>query len=1293
MTVATKMMKPALYTYCRMLLLTVAVLLILFSVAFAVVRASSPLASVYRAELETFLGGMLATPVRIGGIDILWHGWEPRVMLHDVILPGDEAGTEPLRLSELSITFHWHRVLFGERLQIAGIQLRGAQIMLQRKAGGGVSLHGLSTGDTTDKASQLQPLFLADRIDLTDASITFEDATHGSEYLFPRADITIHNAGRRHRVYAQIDLPEVLGERVGVHLDFVGDPENTHSWQGSGHIVGHALQLAKFFEWVPDSPVVLLSGVANASIRGEWSTGELQILNASVQADELALLGSARLREAHAIPWGIDSASAHVHWQRSGSGWELVVGDIDIARDDQRWTPEGVRVAARKNARGETLITGSGRLISVAEVAALALALGSPYSDPVNVSLRADTLRAMRPRGELKNWQFEYNTALAMPEGAAFAGEFSEMTYHAVRGIPGIDGLQGTFRLVGRTLEIDVEAAGITVDAVPLFRQPIQLQRLSGRAQVQFTVDGVRVDASDMIVENADLKSRVSFTIESHDNAPMGMNIQAYFHDGQGHSVSRYLPIGVMNSDLVKWLDQAVVGGTIVRGTLSLRGDTEHFPYTGGEGVFEVECDVINATLKYHPDWPTVHGVAAHLRFLGSSLSVQASRGETLDSHFREVVARIADFGDPVVEVDGDLNSHVPALLHFAADGPLSDLFYALFKPVSGRGDARVALSLQLPIGKGSPALALEGSITLENASLHHGLIDTQFSHISGVLGFSHNGVHVEGLHMVALDAPLLLDAQTHRSNTVVDIRGNISARRLLKKLDMPFDNYVSGSSNWSAELTIAASRSRDQMGVTELRVSSDLLGTHITLPPPLAKPAHTARPLNLSVRVAGPHSLENWQVRYADIFNAKAKVALSPVRAHSVAVRFGGEEVAMLDAPGFYASGKLSTFDFDAWLDLLQAEFPNRLSQLSSASFDTFLEADLNFGNLYIFNKRIRDVALETEGSDQAWQLNIDSDIAKGFVRMPQPFNRAEALDIHFDYFDYDGLKSDYIESDPMAPASNPHSVLPFNINIKELLWQSYRFRNVKIIGRPHPQGMLLDPISIDNYFMVMRGTGLWGYYPELDEHTTSLTMGFKSENLGEALAEIGKEGAVSQGRGGVQIELNWPNPVYNPDIESLKGTVKLVFSDGRILTVDPSAGRLVSLLALRQLPRRLLFDFSDVLSEGMEFDHIDGGMHIAGGIASTELLRMRGSAGVVDIRGSSNLLDQTYDYTISVLPHLDASLPLIGILSGGLAAGLTVLLTENLLNELGIDINLLGLREHTLTGRWDDPVFKQIH
>lgn len=144
-----------------------------------------------------------------------------------------------------------------------------------------------------------------------------------------------------------------------------------------------------------------------------------------------------------------------------------------------------------------------------------------------------------------------------------------------------------------------------------------------------------------------------------------------------------------------------------------------------------------------------------------------------------------------------------------------------------------------------------------------------------------------------------------------------------------------------------------------------------------------------------------------------------------------------------------------------------------------------------------------------------------------------------------------------------------------------------------------------------------------------------------------------------------------------------------GSVLQVDPGAGRMFGLLSFSALPRRLSGDFADVSDQGFAFDAITGDFDLRRGVARTLNLVMEGPAARVEIAGEVNLREQTYDQDMVIVPRVSNTLPVAGVVAGGLGLGAALLLVQQLLGE---PLNQIVRQRFRVTGPWADPVVTPV-
>src|SRR5699024_2719325 len=154
--------------------------------------------------------------------------------------------------------------------------------------------------------------------------------------------------------------------------------------------------------------------------------------------------------------------------------------------------------------------------------------------------------------------------------------------------------------------------------------------------------------------------------------------------------------------------------------------------------------------------------------------------------------------------------------------------------------------------------------------------------------------------------------------------------------------------------------------------------------------------------------------------------------------------------------------------------------------------------------------------------------------------------------------------------------------------------------------------------------------------------------------------------------------------DLSALNGKLSITLTNGTIPSIEPGASRLLGLLNIYALPRRLMFDFSDVVSEGLEFDEISGDFKIFSGDAFTDNLVIRTPSMDIKIVGRIGLAARDYDQTVTVMPKVGTSLTIAGTVLGGPVAGAAVFALQELLQ---VPLNKLSGITYQLQGSWDNP------
>jgi uncharacterized protein YhdP len=246
-----------------------------------------------------------------------------------------------------------------------------------------------------------------------------------------------------------------------------------------------------------------------------------------------------------------------------------------------------------------------------------------------------------------------------------------------------------------------------------------------------------------------------------------------------------------------------------------------------------------------------------------------------------------------------------------------------------------------------------------------------------------------------------------------------------------------------------------------------------------------------------------------------------------------------------------------------------------------------------------------------------------------------------------------------------------------------------VRLLTEPTAQGMRLKQLTLTAPNVAITAHGEWQRSPQ-GEHSTLVMQGV-SENLGQLLRNYGFSTAPIQA-GHVEwlLDVVWPKGFFAISLEGLVGSLSLLLTKGQLVDIDPGAvGRVIGLFDLQALPRRLAMDFSDVFEAGLSFEIIAGDFALSDGYAETDNLILQAPAARVEIKGRTGLVDRSYDQEVIVTPHVSNTLPLAGIIAGGLSAGAVTLIVHQLLQA---QIEKAMQYRYRITGSWEAPTIEAL-
>jgi uncharacterized protein YhdP len=198
-----------------------------------------------------------------------------------------------------------------------------------------------------------------------------------------------------------------------------------------------------------------------------------------------------------------------------------------------------------------------------------------------------------------------------------------------------------------------------------------------------------------------------------------------------------------------------------------------------------------------------------------------------------------------------------------------------------------------------------------------------------------------------------------------------------------------------------------------------------------------------------------------------------------------------------------------------------------------------------------------------------------------------------------------------------------------------------------------------------------------------SNLDFDLNATDAGQFLARVGYPDLVKAGKARLRGSLGWDGNPGVIDWPSLGGNVTLEAGSGQFLEIEPGIGKLISLMSLQSLPRRMALDFRDVFSKGFSFDEINSSGQIRTGVMAVKDFRMRGSSAQVEMSGEVDLVKETQNMRVRVVPSLGDSASTVIALVNPLLAIPAAIAQKILKDPLG---HIFAF-DYAVSGGWTDP------
>ena len=1183
----------------------------------------------HKEFIEDLATRIVGTPVRFARIQTYWAGVTPRVWVRQLTLGENErlALGDALVGVNLRALSHWR-----ENLPL-NIRLEGTRVQVLRDRKGKTRILGMLG-------------HRGGRIRLP-AYILLEDAT--LDWLDVKRKTSVHHEHLRVRLITRgrHSSLDIASARDGFQVR--GEIEGSVArgdWSGRFWSQGRSLQSEKFLQAYLPEEYVLTNLQLSYELWSYWKGGSHSATRIRFDIDGMAL---------HAPDGGtlaLSGLKGDLLYRKQDENWTLQLAGLQLRANHRQWQTTDLAMQLRDG----RLDLGVSRLDLDALMPLLVLL---PDSSPAKAPLQG-----LAPRGKLTDLRASV-PAINPLSAPLVQGHFHELSLNAWKKLPGISNFSGGFHLQRDQARLALDTRAARVDLTPLFRAPLDIDRLQGSMEWHRSGDGWVLQGSKLTLDTPDLSSVSRIRIERLGEQPTVMDIQSDFHDGNAAHAGRYYPVGIMKPALVNWLDQAIVSGRVRGGSFLFHGPLAkgHFPFhKTHDGHFEVAFDVEDLELAYRPDWPSLKKVAGHVRFHNNDLDIRVHQGRLYGSRISKARAHISSL-NPLkpLQISGRLTGPGNDPLRLLRNSPLRHSFASRVQGMALQGNIGLELDLDIPLrasaqGENSQ-VSFAALVNFHNNRLILQQQELMLKNIRGKLKVDNAGLHATELKAAVLGGEVDIDITPDSQGSRIAARGQLPAQGMVTQYPWLRPLAMSGSAEMKVNVQLPGLARPEQ--ATRLRIRSSLQGMALALPPPLGKEAAQSIPFELNTELG----------------TDRATTTISYGTQLGLTLEQSPEQGAALIL-------RLSSLPLRPWL----ARFGGQQG-VSNLPLRRLL---LNIGKLEAAPLKASDFRLELARQDETWEGSMDSDSIAGKLSFAADLS-SRPLVLRLERLSFDTLEASTPpdkgnspeKASPLAPGEFP----PLDMIVDSFHLNGAKLGRLELHSRREDDHQSIDKLELHGKLADISAHGSWE--SGAASSTTWLKGVFTSSNMGRFLKKALHKDLLSGGRTYLSFDLNWPGAPFQFSLKQLQGEAQLDMARGRFLNFRPGLARVLGLINFQSLGRRLKLDFKDLYKEGLAFDTILGNFQFDAGYLYTNNLEISGPAATILIAGNVDLVNETYDQVLSVSPHLDATLPVAGAIVGGPAAGVAVLLAQQALSK---KLEQAQRITYNISGSWDHPQITRL-
>lgn len=872
-------------------------------------------------------------------------------------------------------------------------------------------------------------------------------------------------------------------------------------------------------------------------------------------------------------------------------------------------------------------------------------------------------LAGLNVAGEAHAVQVRLNPA----EGQiGYSARLTNLSSESFKGVPKLRRADAAVTGYEQGLELVFDEDDIVLGFPGVFERDSEFQGAQGAVYVWFEPGYLGIRSENLRLVTGDTHAVGGFVLSRpKDRYEQHLAIFADIHDMSVTEIRHYVP-RKLSRELVGWLGEALLSGHVNRALVAYQGHIRTHPGKLMRHT-EISGDAVDATIRYHADWPVATGLNGDIRISRAGTHVDISSGSLLDLELKDMRVFVPRVGD-YAEVDGLGRGSAAAVLRVIRESPLIQWLPQVDESWTAAGDTEFAVDLRVPLGVDEERLDIELELNLARVTLDLRNLGLTLQDLSGEVRYQHPFVvAAEPMAGRLFDRPASYAIETIEGEVRLALTGHVTTDEVNDWLELGDHGLLDGEADFTATLAMRPDEA------PRLEVVTALEGVTIALPPPFGKPASEPRPTRL--KIGFDEGFTGIEIAWPDI--ATGWVRLMDAGGLSGFIRVGASSdwvPAPQDRDGLTVVGRIESADLSVWSDLLALVE-------DSDSDQRWTLPGFEVDRAYVGDVVFDDLLIDASGGGDGMRVSVEGPQLKGTLAWRPP----EAMQVAVEYISFPAGEEE--AGDPLEGIDL--SRMPdLDVVVSEILIGESSYGEWAMKIRRDAQGFAVHDLTATIKGLRIEGStpGHWN----TSENVTRFAGLITTANLAEVLPQWDYAASIESESARLKADLSWPGSPLNFDLWDTSGRMDVDIKKGRFLDVQSGSGtvRIFGLFNLAALAKRMTLDFSDVFGKGISFDQVTAQTQLVDGFMTfTQPMEVEGTGGSFRLAGTVDLESGKLDNEMVVTLPVSASLPwyaaYLSVFANPILGG-AVFVGERLFRD---QIESFSSAKYRISGTLDDP------